>query len=67
MNMTSKHKQKDRLKQNISVIILNINGLNTPTKKVSDYKATSKLTFIIFLHEIQYIYLYILAIQVGAL
>lgn len=66
MNMTSKHKQKDRLKQNISVIILNINGLNTPTKKVSDYKATSKLT-IIFLHEIQYICLYILAIQVGAL
>lgn len=50
----------------MSVIILNINGLNTPTKKVSDYKATSKLT-IIFLHEIQYICLHILAIQVGAL
>lgn len=51
----------------MSIIILSINRLNTPTKKVSDYKATSKLTFIIFLHEIQYLCLHILAIQVGAL
>lgn len=32
----------------LSIIILNISGLNTPSKIVSDYKATSKLTFIIY-------------------
>lgn len=42
-----------RLKENIVIIILNINGLNTPIKKVSDYKASSKLQ--------------ILAIQAGTL
>lgn len=50
---TTKHIQKDgRLKQNISITILNTNGLNTPIK-VSYYRANSKLAFfIIFLYEI---------------